>query len=475
MNTKTWKILMMTALLAMSFALAGCSDDNDDATMTGPDLGDGVMLRVVHGSPDAGLVDVYAEGVAMPLLSSVPYAAVSGYLELDAGTYNIQLRPAGASAGSAPVYETGDVTVADGETYTAVAAGLIGSTDPSTAFRVLLLREDWADPGVGNAAVRIVHTAADAPAVAIDVGNDGSPEIASLDRFADTGAAGVALPAGTPLSVGIWTAEPLNKVTAFSTPALPEGEILLIAVGRLADLPRDETGFGILAVGAEGAIGLIRQDPSVFFLHASPDAPAVDVRVGGTDAVLVDALSFGDLSPAVQVPPASYSLDVVLDAGGALVETVTTPALMAGERYLAVATGFAGDTERGFAVLALKDDFAESMDALVRVVHASPDAPTVDVGVWDGAVFTPVSPLSNLSYGDASTGDGTAIAPGGLTIGLAGVGSASPVATFDLSLTSGLRAFAVAGGSLAERGESFRLLVVDATSFPWQTVQVLPN
>ena len=39
-------------------------------------------------------------------------------------------------------------------------------------------------------------------------------------------------------------------------------------------------------------------------MHASPDAPAVDVFVGGTDTELVDDLSFSELSPPVQVPPA---------------------------------------------------------------------------------------------------------------------------------------------------------------------------
>ena len=36
-------------------------------------------------------------------------------------------------------------------------------------------------------------------------------------------------------------------------------------------------------------------------------------------------------------------------------------------------------------------------------------------------------------------------------------------------------AFAVAAGSLTGTGESFRLVLVDATSFPWVTQTVLPN
>ncbi len=126
---------------------------------------------------------------------------------------------------------------------------------------------------------------------------------------------------------------------------------------------------------------MIKQDPVVFVLHTAPDAPAVDVLAGGTDAVLVDALSFGDLSSAVQVPPASYDLDVVLDEGGAFVKTVSTPMLAAGERYLAVASGFGSDPSREFTLIPMADGFGTSSDALLRVLHASPGRPRS--GTWE--------------------------------------------------------------------------------------------
>jgi hypothetical protein len=329
--------------------------------------------------------------------------------------------------------------------------------------------------------VRVVHASADAPTVAVDVGNDGTPEIASLARFADTGAAGVVLPAGSPLAVGIWVASPLSKVTSLTTPALPAGaEIFVIATGLVGELPRADDGFGLLAVGPDGTIGLIRQDPTVFVLHASPDAPAVDINVGGTGTTLVDGLGFGELSSAVQVAPGAYTLDVLIDAGGAFFTSFDTPSLAAGERYLAIASGYAADAARAFTVLPFGESFGQSFGtsagALVRVVHASPDAPGVDVGVVSGAAITPVAPFSGLEFGESSTAAGTAIAAGNLTVGVAVAGTTTPVvASFDLGLTAGQQAFAVASGSLGATGESFRLLVVDATNFPWQAVTVLPN
>ena len=477
-NKKLRSLLVMLSVMTLTLGLSACSDDDDPMNPGGGDvqMGEGVMLRVVHASPDAPAVDVYVKGVATPVLSNLGYTQTSQYLDVAAGTYVIQLRAHGADPASAPAYETGELTLPDGATITAVAAGLLGSGDMDSMFRVIPLVEDFADPGSGNAAVRILHASADAPTVAIDVGNDGTPEISDFDRFAETGAAGVALPAGNPLAVGIWAGNPLDRVTAFQTPALPEADIILIATGLVGEDAGDDMGFGLLAVGPEGTVGLIRQNPVVHVLHASPDAPSVDIFVGGTDTELVDNLSFGNLSSAVQVPPAAYNLDVRVSDGGAVAANVDTPELMAGMQYLAVASGFADGTTPGFTLLPYVADFTESASPLVRVVHASPDAPSVDVGIWDvGLAFTPISEYSDLAFGQASSADGLAINADMLTIGVAPTGTTTPAATFDLNLSGVERAFAVAVGSLGGKGEAFRLVVIDAAGSSWSAAQVLPN
>lgn len=436
-------------------------------------MGEGALLRVVHASPDAPGVDVYAEGVATPLVSGLTYGEASTYLAIDPGTYNIQLRPAGAPSGSASVYQTGNLTLSDGDTITAVAVGLLAPGSAGQAFRVLALGEGFANPGSGNSAVRIVHGSPDAPTVPIDVGADGTPEIAALDRFADTGAAGIALPVGQAIRITIWAGSPLARVTSFTTPALPEGaELFVIATGLLADLPREENAFSLLAIGPSGAIGFIPQDPTVFALHASPDAPTVDIYAGG--ALLIDDLSFGDLSGAVQVPPGSYNLEFRVATSGQTAATLSTPALEAGERYLAVATGFAG--QGSLTLLPARDDLLETAGgARVAVVHASPDAPAVDVGVVSGSAFTPIADFTGLAYGDVSPSQGTSVPAASLTLGVAATGQPSPVATFDVTTSAGLRAFAVAAGSLAGSGESFHLVLVVASVFPWTSAEVLPN
>ncbi len=469
------KLTLLLAVLALGAFAAGCSDDDNNPTGPNLDLGTGAMLRVVHASPDAPAVDIYVEGIATPVVQDLAYLQTTPYLDLAPGTYNIQLRAAGADAASTPAFETGDLTIPADATITAVAVGLLGSSDAGDRFRVVPYVENFTDPGSGQAAVRIVHASPDAPTVALDVGNDGTPEVTGFARFADTGDAGVALPAGTALNVGIWAGSPLARVTAFTTPELAAGDYFLIATGLLAQRPDAPDGFGLLAVGPTGTIGLIRQDPVVYVLHASPDAPAVNVLVGGTGTALVDDLSFGELSPPVQVPPASYTLDVRVAADDALAATVTTPALAAGNRYLAVASGFVGGDTPGFTLLAYQDAFAGTGDPRLRVVHASPDAPAVDVGTWDGTTFAALAPFSGLAFGDASTADGTPIGASSLTVGVAAAGTATPVATFDLTLSGDLTAFAVASGSLTSKGAAFRLQVVDTAVWPWLTAAVLPN
>ncbi len=454
-------------------ALAGCSEDDDP---TNPNLGNGAMLRVVHASPDAPDVDVYAEGVAAALIEDLAYGETSAYLELAAGTYNIQLRAAGSSPTSPIAYETGDLSVEDDAVITAVAIGLLAPGGGDEAFRVVPLVEGFATAAAGQARVRIVHGSADAPEVALDIANDGSPEVTDFGFADETGAAGVALPAGSALQVGIWAGNPLARVTAFTTPALPDGgELFLIATGLLGELPRSEGGFALLAVGPTGTIGFIRQNPLVYALHGSPDAPGVDIWSGG--ARLIQDLGFGEMAGPLQLPPASYTLDFSAAGSTDIVTSQATPVLAAGERYLAVASGFLtpGGGQQAFTLLPLAEGFAGAGAVLLRALHGSPDAPAVDLGTVSGGNFTAVAGLTDLSFGESSAAAGLALPVGALVLGVAATGTTTPVATFSVAPVTGQRLLALALGSLTGDGEDFRLVLVDTAPATWSAVSVLPD
>ncbi|MFE8072429.1 DUF4397 domain-containing protein [Marinobacteraceae bacterium S3BR75-40.1] len=97
-------------------------------------------LRVVHGSTNAGNVDVYLVeqgagiGNSDPALTDVPFKANSGYLSVAAGDYDIIVAPAGTgTAAIGPV----SVSLAAGGVYTVVARD--GNTDTGDTFGVITL------------------------------------------------------------------------------------------------------------------------------------------------------------------------------------------------------------------------------------------------------------------------------------------------------------------------------------------------
>jgi hypothetical protein len=463
-------LLMASLILAVGY---GCGDDDDDDNGNGPTA----QFRAIHASPDAPPVDIYVEGVGI-IAANVSYGDAMPYLTVPAGTYNVQLRPAGADPSSNPIYETGDITLAADSVLTAVAAGLLNSADPADSFRILAFFEDFGD--TASARVRIVHAGPDAPAVDIDVGDDGSAEITNLALFEDTGAEGVSLPSGEALQIGILVSGG-PRVTAFTTPELPDGaELFVIATGLLAQPADAADGFSLLAVAGTGSLGFIQQNPVVYALHGSPDAPAVDVYAG--DSLLVDNISFGDLSSAVQVPPGTYTLDFYPTGTGpgTPVASFPTPALDAGNGYLAVAAGELAPEggEEEFTLLPFVELFDPTQAARVRAIHASGDAPAVDIGTVDGGTGEIDAVLfENLAWSESSDDSGLEVPVAALTIGVAATGSTTPVATFDITTTVGLQAFAVAAGALAPDGgeESFRLILVVASATPWVGLEVLPN
>jgi hypothetical protein len=486
MNRKP--VLLTAGLMAIVLAISAC-DEDDETTGPTPPIANSVMLRAIHASPDAPAVDVYANDGTTPLVEDLTYGDVTGYLDVPEGTYNIQLRAAGSAPSSMPVFETGDLTLSEGDVVTALATGFLGSNDDADKFRILPLFEEFTSASSGTARVRVVHASPDAPTVAIDVANDGTPEVAALARFEDTGVAGVELPSGTALQIGIWAGTPLARVTAFTTPELPDGgELFVIAVGSLQLLPREEAGFALLAVSANpgGAIGFIRQNPTAYALHGGPDAPAVDIFAGDTE--LVNDLSFAELSGGLQVPPGVYTLDFFPTSPGSdrpagdPAASFDTPNLNAGQRYLAIASGFLspdGAGEQAFNLVAFRDafDLNDAANSRVQAIHASPDAPAVDIGTVNGGGTIETVVFENLVYPAGKPDVGESIPATDLTLGVAATGDVNPVATFAVTTLAGLRAYAVAIGALnPDMGEeAFRLAVVNTGAWPWTVAEVNPN
>jgi len=124
----------------------------------GAGAAENARVRVIHASPDAPNVDVYANGSRV--LSNVPYKAASDYLSIPAGTYKLEVFAAGTSAN--PVISL-DAPLAEGKDYTVVAL------DRVATLKNRVFTDNNAAPAAGKAHVQVIHAGSDAPAVDIAV------------------------------------------------------------------------------------------------------------------------------------------------------------------------------------------------------------------------------------------------------------------------------------------------------------------
>ncbi len=130
-------------------------------------------------------------------------------------------------------------------------------------------------------------------------------------------------------------------------------------------------------------------------VHASPDAPAVDVYLNGE--VALEGLEFSNVSGWVAVPAGDYQVQVT--ATGEDIETAVIDAEVTteeGAAYHIAATGLLADIAPAvFQVdLSMPED---DTTARLRVLHTAPDAPAVDVAVAGGDVLVENAEFPNAS------------------------------------------------------------------------------
>ncbi len=115
-------------------------------------------VRVGHFSPDAPAVDVYIDGEVA--VEGAEYPAATGFLELQAGSHEIAIAPAGTSVDDA-VIGPADFTF-EPDTYTTIAA--VGTLE-GNSLDVTTFTEPVGDIDADNARVTFLHAVADGPIV----------------------------------------------------------------------------------------------------------------------------------------------------------------------------------------------------------------------------------------------------------------------------------------------------------------------
>jgi hypothetical protein len=134
-------------------------------------------------------------------------------------------------------------------------------------------------------------------------------------------------------------------------------------------------------------------------VHASPDAPAVDVLVDGT-RVLSD-VPYAAASDYLTVDAGSRNLKV--NAAGTSTSVIDANVTLAdGADYTVFASGLVADIE---PIVATDDNAAPASGNIkLRVIHGAPGAPAVDVYVTTpGAdLATATATLSHVAFGAVS-------------------------------------------------------------------------
>jgi hypothetical protein len=160
----------------------------------------------------------------------------------------------------------------------------------------------------------------------------------------------------------------------------------------------------LAALLAVGAISIAMIAPAsaadsamVRVLHASPDAPAVDVYLDDSKVGALTNVPFGTISAYLAVPAGDHNVKVYATGTttGPVIDANVT--LVSGQKYTIAATGPVASIK----AQVLEDDPSPSAGiSQLRVVHFSADAPAVDVAVDGTAAADAV--VMNLSYPNAT-------------------------------------------------------------------------
>ena len=380
--------------LCLAAALAACGSDNDPDPAAAT-----AQLSVIHASADAPSVDIDLNGFAfgrdVDFKQAVPNQSVV------AGSAELVVRGILPGTARPTVIGPTRVTLDAGRRYAVLAV------NRATAIEPLVIARDASAVPAGSTRLQVVHAAPAAPRVAVYVtapnANLAASAPAGTFSFKESFGPVVVTagtyqirvtPAGTPGTV-VFDSGPVN---------LEAGADLLISA-----VPNTTTGASPITLFATSVAGgtielLDRAAPSrVRVVHASPDAPAVDVVVNDNFAQpLVRAIAFPAATPFVEVPGGRYNVKVTPAGNPGVIAIAANLAFAAGAEYSIFAVGRLAAIEP----LVLRDDRRRvATQAKVRILHAAPTAGAVDLYVVArGASIAQATPAFSAVPFKANTG-----------------------------------------------------------------------
>lgn len=127
------------------------------------DMGNQAEVRVGHLVDGAPIVDVNVNGAAFGPLADLAFKEIRGYLDLDAGAYDIDVYVDGTTTN--PIIDVDGLMVAGGMDYSVYAVGVVS---PTIDIEPLLV-EDMRRAVATSATLNVTHAAANPVAEMVDI------------------------------------------------------------------------------------------------------------------------------------------------------------------------------------------------------------------------------------------------------------------------------------------------------------------
>jgi hypothetical protein len=310
-----------------------------------------------------------------------------------------------------------------------------------------------------SAMVQIIHNS---PTPTVDIYANGD---ILLDDFEFRDATPfVSVPAGVEIDIavaGASSSSAADAIANFPVTFTANETYIVVATGIVGNA---ETPFELAVYDMGRKQGNSPTDVDILVYHGATDAPAVDVRINGPGAVIVDDLAYKQFEDYQSVPAAEYFLDITPgDDNTMLVGTYRADVTSLGGSALTVfASGLlAGDPDFGLWVadvdgntFGLERVYLDT--ANVQIIHNSPTT-TVDIYA-NGELLE-----QDFEYGSATP---YLRLPAGMEFEIAvapapSTSAADAVATFNVTFEANRSYAVVANGVPGDMDDPFNLEVND--------------